>query len=146
MKIRFHLVNITPDIKLLNFVQTKLNKLDLFYNRILYVDAYFLVEPVSYKGNKLVEIKLRVPGKELIVKKHSQSFEGAINQAKEALKKAIIKYKDKLKMIDQKKNVIIVCTIVLFFKFAVSFTEAAFLCSKKREIADVAQLARAADL
>ena len=100
MKIRFHLVNITADSKLLNFVQTKLNKLDVFYNRILDADAFFRVEPSSNKGNKLVEIKLRVPGKELMVKKHSQTFEGAIDQAKEALKKALIKYKDKLKIID----------------------------------------------
>ena len=100
MKIRFHLVNISADIKLLNFVQTKLNKLDLFYNRILDADAYFVVEPLSHKGNKLVEIKLRVPGKELMVKKHSQSFEGAIDQARKALKMALLKYKGKLKTVD----------------------------------------------
>ena len=83
MKVRFHPVNFTADRKLLNFVQTKLNKLDIFFDRILDVDAYFKVEPMSDKGNKLVEIKLRVPGKELIVKKHSMSFEGAIDQARE---------------------------------------------------------------
>ena len=80
MKVRFHSVNFTADIKLLNFVQMKLNKLDVFFDRILDADAYFKVEPMSDKGNKLVEIKLRVPGKELMVKKHSQSFEGAIDQ------------------------------------------------------------------
>ncbi len=127
MKVRFHSVNFTADIKLYNFVQMKLNKLDVFCDRILSADAYFKVEPMSDKGNKLVEIKLRVPGKELMVKKYSRSFESAIDQARDALKKALIKYKDKLKTIDQKKSVIIVCTIVLFFKFAVSFTEAAFL-------------------
>ncbi len=96
MKVRFHSVNFTADIKLLNFVQMKLNKLDVFCNRILDADAYFKVEPTSDKGNKLVEIKLRVPGKELMVKKYSQSFEGAINQARDALKKALLKYKGKL--------------------------------------------------
>tara|TARA_B100001741_G_scaffold84380_1_gene68673 strand:+ start:2614 stop:2916 length:303 start_codon:yes stop_codon:yes gene_type:complete len=96
MKVRFHSVNFTADIKLLNFVQMKLNKLDVFCNRILDADAYFKVEPISDKGNKLVEIKLRVPGKELMVKKYSQSFEGAINQARDALKKALLKYKGKL--------------------------------------------------
>ena len=100
MKVRFHSVNFTADIKLLNFVQTKLNKLDVFCDRILDADAYFKVEPMSDKGNKLVEIKLRLPGKELMVKKHSQSFEGAIDQAREALKKALMKYKGKLKTID----------------------------------------------
>ena len=100
MKVRFHSVNFTADIKLLNFVQMKLNKLDLFCDRILDVDAYFKVEPMSDKGNKLVEIKLRVPGKDLMVKKYSQSFEGAIDQAREALKIALLKYKGKLKTVD----------------------------------------------
>lgn len=78
----------------------KLNKLDVFCDRILGADAYFKVEPTSDKGNKLVEIKLRVPGKELMVKKYSQSFESAIDQARDALKKTLIKYKDKLKTVD----------------------------------------------
>ena len=100
MKVRFHSVNFTADIKLLNFVQTKLNKLDVFFDRILVADAYFKVEPMSDKGNKLVEIKLRVPGKELMVKKCSQSFEGAIDKARQALKLALLKYKGKLKTVD----------------------------------------------
>ena len=100
MKVRFHSVNFTADIKLLNFVQTKLNKLDVFFDRILVADAYFKVEPMSHKGNKLVEIKLRVPGKELMVKKCSQSFEGAIDKARQALKVALLKYKYKLKTVD----------------------------------------------
>ena len=100
MKIRFHSVNFSADIKLLKFVQTKLNKLDVFFDRIVDADAYFKVEPMSDKGNKFVEIKLRVPGKELIVKKYSRSFEGAIDQAREALKKALMKYKSKLKIVD----------------------------------------------
>ena len=98
MKVRFHSVNFTADIKLLNFVQTKLNKLDVFCNHILDADAYFKVEPMSEKGNKFVEIKLRVPGKELIVKKYSKNFEGAINHAREALKKSLMKYKGRLKI------------------------------------------------
>ena len=100
MKVRFHPVNFSADIKLLNFVQKKLNKLEVFCDRIISADTYFKVEPMSDKGNKLVEIKLRVPGKKLIVKKYSRSFEGAIDQAREALKKALIKYKNKLKTID----------------------------------------------
>ena len=98
MKVRFHSVNFTADIKLLDFVQLKLNKLDIFCDRIVDADAYFKVEPMSDKGNKLVEIKLRLPGKELMVKKYSQSFEGAIDQARSALKKVLIKYKYKLKI------------------------------------------------
>ena len=100
MKVRFHSVNFTADIKLLDFVQLKLNKLDMFCDRILDADAYFKVEPISNKGNKLVEIRLRLPGKKLIVKKHSKTFEGATDKASGALRRSLLKYKEKLKTVD----------------------------------------------
>ncbi|MCS5663609.1 MAG: ribosome-associated translation inhibitor RaiA [Flavobacteriales bacterium] len=97
MKVRFHSVNFSADVKLLNFVQKKMNKLDVFYDNIVDGDAYLKVEPSSDRENKLVEIKLRVPGKELVVKKHGKSFEGAIDQGVEALRRSLLKYKEKLK-------------------------------------------------
>jgi putative sigma-54 modulation protein len=99
MKVRFHSVNFTADIKLLDFAQKKMNKLDVFYDHIVDGDAYLKVEPSSDKENKLVEIKLRVPGKELMVKKHDKSFEGAIDQGVEALRRSLVKYKEKLKTV-----------------------------------------------
>ena len=47
----------------------------------------------------MIEIKLRVPGKELVVKKYSKSFEGAIDQGVEALRRSLVKYKEKLKTV-----------------------------------------------
>jgi len=99
MKVKFHTVNFTADIKLLDFTQKKMDKLDLFYDHILDGDIYLKVEPLSDRGNKLVEIKLRVPGKELVVKKYFKSFEGAIDQGVEVLRRSLLKYKEKLKTV-----------------------------------------------
>jgi len=97
MEVRFHSVNFTADVKLLNFAQKKMNKLDVFYDHIVGGDAYLKVEPSSNGENKWVEIKLRVPGKELVVKKYGRTFEGAIDQGVEVLRRSLMKYKGKLK-------------------------------------------------
>ena len=99
MKVRFHTVNFTADVKLLDFIQKKMDKLDIFYDHIVDGHVYLKVEPLSDRGNKLVEIKLIVPGKELVVKKYYKSFEGAIDQGVEALRRSLVKYKEKLKAV-----------------------------------------------
>jgi putative sigma-54 modulation protein len=44
----------------------------------------------------LVEIRINVPGKELFAKKKCQSFEAAIDEAVNALRRQINKHKGKL--------------------------------------------------
>lgn len=99
MEVRFHSVNFDADVKLLDFAQRKINKLDNFYDQIVGGDAYFKVEPSSNRENKWVEIKLRVPGKDLVVKKYDRTFEGAIDQGVDVLRRSLIKHKGKLKPI-----------------------------------------------
>ena len=99
MKVRFHSVNFTADIKLLDFIQKKMDKLDLYYGNVVNADAYLKVEPSSDRENKYVELKVSVPGKELIVKKHSKSFEQAADVSVEALRRSLVRYKDKLKAV-----------------------------------------------
>ena len=99
MEVRFHSVNFDADVKLLDFAQRKINKLDIFYDQIVGGDAYFKVEPSSNRENKWVEIKLRVPGKDLVVKKYDRTFEGAIDQGVDVLRRSLIKHKGKLKPI-----------------------------------------------
>jgi putative sigma-54 modulation protein len=99
MKVRFHTVNFTADIKLLDFIQKKMNKLDLYYGNVVNADAYLKVEPSSNRENKYIELKVSVPGKELVVKKHSKSFEEATDVSVEALRRSLVRYKDKLKAV-----------------------------------------------
>jgi len=99
MKVRFHSVNFTADIKLLDFIQKKMDKLDLYYGNVVNADAYLKVEPSSDRENKYIELKVSVPGKELIVKKHSKSFEEATDVGVEALRRSLVRYKDKLKAV-----------------------------------------------
>ncbi|MCH1437033.1 MAG: HPF/RaiA family ribosome-associated protein [Flavobacteriales bacterium] len=99
MDVRFHSINFAADVKLLDFAQKKINKLDVFYDQIVGGDAYLKVESTSNRDNKWVEIKLRVPGKEIVVKKYDRTFEGAIDQGVDVLRRSLIKYKGKLKTV-----------------------------------------------
>lgn len=97
MKVRFHSVNFTADIKLLDFIQRKMNKLDLYYDNVVNADAYLKVESSPGRENKYVELKLSVPGKDFFVKKHSKSFEEATDIGVEALRRSLVRYKEKLR-------------------------------------------------
>ena len=72
-------VNFNADGKLLDFAQKRLDKLDLFYDRIIKAEVFLKVENTSAKENKIVDIKLHIPKDVFVVKKQCKSFEEAID-------------------------------------------------------------------
>lgn len=99
MKVTFQSVNFTADVKLLDFIQGKLDKLELFNDRIINGEVFLKLVNTSAKENKEVEIKLHIPGHELVVSKQNRSFEAAADMATEALRRQLIKHKDKPRMV-----------------------------------------------
>jgi putative sigma-54 modulation protein len=98
MKLQVHSIHFNADNSLLEFIQQKLNKLDLFYDRITGGEVFLkLTKGDSSKvQSKLIEIKINVPGASLFVKETAKSFEEALDIAIEALKSQIKKFKDKV--------------------------------------------------
>ena len=74
MKVNTQSINFNIDQKLVNFIQKRMNKLDLFYDKIIKADVFLKVENTSEKENKVFEAKLSVPGDSLVVKKKCKSF------------------------------------------------------------------------
>lgn len=97
MKVDINSVHFRADAKLENFITDKVNKLEQFFDGILGSDVMLKLENVDGKENKIAEVKLKVPGDDLFAKKQASSFEEATDQAVSALKKQLIKYKDKIK-------------------------------------------------
>ncbi len=95
MEIQIHTVHFKADQDLMTFVHEKLEKLNLFHQHITSSEVFLKVEKDEDHANKFVEIKLHIPGKELFVKKNCPSFEEATNEAIDALKKQLIKDKEK---------------------------------------------------
>lgn len=97
MKIRVQSIHFNADKKLLEFIQKKVDKLDLFFDRIISGEVYLKLENVEDEANKISEIKLMVPGITLFAKEQCKTFEEATDLAIESLKKQIAKHKDKTK-------------------------------------------------
>jgi putative sigma-54 modulation protein len=98
MKININAVNFDIDKKLIEFVQEKAKKLEKYYDKIVDCDVYLKVENTSDKENKIVEIKLGVPGDDLIVKKQCKTFEEAVELCRESLERQVLKKKEKEKV------------------------------------------------
>ena len=74
-----------------------MNKLEKYYDKIVSSDVFLKVEQTSEKENKIVEVKIIVPGDEFIVKKQCKSFEEGVELASESLERLLLKRKEKLR-------------------------------------------------
>ncbi|KGO86498.1 ribosome hibernation-promoting factor, HPF/YfiA family [Flavobacterium suncheonense] len=97
MKVNVHAVNFNIDRKLVDFVQERLDKLEKYYDRVVSSDVFLKVQNTSDKENKIVEIKINVPGDEFMVKKQSKSFEEAVDLSVDSLERLLMKRKEKIR-------------------------------------------------
>ena len=95
MKVQIQSVRFDADKKLIQYVQRKLAKLEKIFNRIIDVEVILKLNNTS-PDNKTVEAKLKLPGERLFAKERSSSFEVATDEAVEALRRQLKKYKEKL--------------------------------------------------
>lgn len=96
MKVNVHAVNFTVDRKLVGYVQDRLNKLEKYYDRVVFSDVFFKVDNTSAKVNKIAELKVNVPGDEFIVKKQCKTFEEAVVLAADSMERLLMKRKQKV--------------------------------------------------
>jgi putative sigma-54 modulation protein len=97
MKVNVHAVNFAVDAKLVGFIQERMDKLEKYYDRVVSAEVFLKVENISEKENKIVEIKMHVPGDEFIVKKQCKSFEEAADQCAESVERLLMKRKEKIR-------------------------------------------------
>ena len=96
MDIQVHSVHFTADKKLLDFVNDKVGKLELFFDNITAGEVFLRLDKSSEGDNKVAEVKILLPGKELFAKKQCKSFEEATDLAVDALRKQVEKHKAKV--------------------------------------------------
>lgn len=95
MKLQMHSIHFDADVKLLDFIQKKMDKLETFYDKIIDGEVFLRIEKGEKVNNKVVELKLNIPGQILFSKEQNSSFEAATDAAVEALRRQIKKYKEK---------------------------------------------------
>jgi putative sigma-54 modulation protein len=96
MKIQVHSIHFNADVKLIDFIQKKVDKLETLYDRLVDGEVFLRLNNEGIE-NKTVEIKLNVPGQQLFAIEKARSFEAATDQATEALSMQLRKFKTKIK-------------------------------------------------
>ena len=95
ININFRSVNFKADKKLKEFAKKRIEKLSLFYKQILEVFVFTKIENNSDGINKWAELKIGIPGDDIVVKKISKSFEESINLASESAERILKRRKEK---------------------------------------------------
>jgi putative sigma-54 modulation protein len=96
MKLQVHSIHFDADVKLIDFIQKKVDKLETYYDRMVDGEVFLRLNNEGI-DNKTVEIKLNIPGTQLFATEKARSFEAAADQATEALKNQLKKFKTKVK-------------------------------------------------
>jgi putative sigma-54 modulation protein len=97
MNIRINAVRFDADAKLEEFIEKKVSKLARYFDDIINAEVFLRLENATDLENKVVEIRLDVPGVDLFARKQSKSFEESTDAVVDALKQQILKHKDKLR-------------------------------------------------
>jgi len=99
MKINVNSVKFKVDSKLESLIKEKIEKLSVLYDSILSSDVILKLDNTSTIDNKVVEVRLAIKGNDLFSKKQSKTFDEALDNATDALKKQLTKHKGKVKKI-----------------------------------------------
>ncbi|MXV39235.1 ribosome-associated translation inhibitor RaiA [Flavobacteriaceae bacterium Ap0902] len=94
MKIITQSIDFSANDSLLGYVEEKLNKLDTFYDQIVAARVFLKLDNSNSNENKIVEVRLEVPGDDIVVSKEGQEFPEAIDIAYDTLKRLVIKKKE----------------------------------------------------
>ena len=95
MKLHIQSLHFTADKKLVNFVTNKLSKLEKYYDQILDVDVIMRLENSGQIRDKIVEVKIKIPGSVVFVRENSTKFENATESAYLNARRQLIRYKEK---------------------------------------------------
>ncbi len=95
MNIKIHSIKFDAGATLLEFVQKKMDKMDKFFDRIVDGEVYLRLNNEGIE-NKTVEIKINLPGDQFYAESSARSFEQAMEESANAIKRKLRKHKEKL--------------------------------------------------
>jgi len=97
MKVSVQSVNFNIDNNLVKFIERKVNTLEKFHDHLLGAEVFLKVQNSSEKENKFTEIKINIPGNDIVVKKQSKKFEEGVSMAVDSIKRQLVKRKEKIR-------------------------------------------------
>ena len=92
MNVQIQSVKFDAGQQLLDFIQKKMDRLDRFVDeRAGDVEVVLRLDPDSEKGNKVVVVSLHVPGSDIRVEERAFTFEEAIDNSMDIIKRQLEK-------------------------------------------------------
>lgn len=96
MDVKIQTVHFDADSKLIDFVNSKIQKLPTFHDRIIKVDVFLKLDNVIHTiKDKIAEIRVHVPKHNFFVKASSKSFEESFDCALDSLVNQMKRKKEK---------------------------------------------------
>ena len=95
MNIKISSVHFKADQKLEAFITEKVEKLSKIYDNIIGVEVTLKVENTEKPENKTAEFRVMIRGNDAIASKTARTFEEATDTAVDALRKQLLKMKEK---------------------------------------------------
>jgi putative sigma-54 modulation protein len=97
MNTKITALHFKADKKLEDFIQERFGKLEKLSEGILGAETILKLENSDKPDNKTAEIQVKIKGYDLHAEKRHSSFEGAFDQALEAIRKQLSKSKEKMR-------------------------------------------------
>jgi putative sigma-54 modulation protein len=98
MNVVIHPVHFDASENLVEFINKKLVKLETFFDKIIEAEVFLKMETKQNIKDKIVEIKVSVPGKTLFVAKTSKTFEESTDLALHTIAGQLKKQKGRLQV------------------------------------------------
>jgi putative sigma-54 modulation protein len=96
MTVNIHSLHFDADSKLLDHVNKKISKLSSHHEKIMTVDVYLKLDNVMHQiKDKIAEIRVKIPKRELFVKQTTKSFEESFDMALDSVLVQIKRVKEK---------------------------------------------------
>ena len=101
MNVQIQSVKFDADKRLIEFVEAKMAKLDRFADRSTGAEVILKLDKDHEKGNKFATITLRMPGEDMVATEQAKTFEEAVDEAIDALKRQLDKFKAKVEKVEK---------------------------------------------
>lgn len=96
MNITIQSVHFDASDRLQEFIGQKVGKLEQYFEGILSAEVILKLNKSDDSENKVAEISLNIPGNDFFAKKQCKTFEEAVDLSCEALRKQLVKWKEKI--------------------------------------------------
>jgi ribosomal subunit interface protein len=95
MEIKINAVGFSASSQLEEFIQKKISKLEKYNDNIINIDVALKLEKDDNLENKVVEVTIAVKGQDVFAKKNAKTFEEAVDELYDVLKRQLVKIKEK---------------------------------------------------